>query len=160
MAKNPQKQELTTLGFYGLAPFVFAAAAMWLSPIILPQHIALNFHQVALAYGALTVAYLAGAGAGATLNPGQKLRESFLPGQLIALVAFAALIPDGVFFLGAAWRHLILVVLLGYLLLRDIHATSAGLFPKWYGALRTRLTFWAAISLLLIMSRLLLWGYY
>ncbi len=160
MANNRQKTEMTQLGLYGLAPFVLAAAGLWLSPAIVPQPIALNLHQIALVYGAVIVAYLAGAGAGATLNPEQKLRESFLPGQLIALVGFVAILPDSVLYLGDAWRHLVLVVLLGYLLLRDLAATNAGILPKWYGALRLRLTFWAALSLLLIMSRLLLWGYY
>jgi hypothetical protein len=160
MAKNRQKAEMTQLGLYGLAPFVFAAAALWLSPAIVPQHIALNFQQIALVYGAVIVAYLAGAGAGATLNPGQKLQESFIPGQLVTLVGFAAIIPDSVFYLGDAWRHFVIAILLGYLLLRDLAAVNADVFPKWYGALRLRLTFWAVISLLLVMSRLLLWGYY
>lgn len=160
MANNRQKAEMMQLGLYGLAPFVFAAAAMWLSPAIIPERIALNLHQIVLVYGAVIVAYLAGAGAGATLNPGQKLRESFIPGQLITLVGFAAIIPDSVFYVGGAWRHFVIAILLGYLLLRDLAAVNAGVLPKWYGALRLRLTFWAVLSLLLIMSRLLLWGYY
>jgi len=162
MAKNKQKTEMTKLGFYGLAPFFITAATLWLSPVIIPERIALDFHLLALAYGAVVVAYLSGAGAGATLNPGQKLQESFLPGQLISLVAFTAILPDGVFVmsLGAAWRHLVILMLLAYLLVRDLAATNAGIFPKWYGALRLRLTFWAGLALLLIISRLLLWGYY
>ena len=108
------------------------------------------------------VAYLAGAGAGTSLSPAQKLRESFVPGQLIALVAFAAIIPNGVFFLslGGVWRHTVILLLLAYLLVRDLNAVNAGLFPKWYGALRLRLTFWAGVFIVLIISRLLLWGYY
>ncbi|WDI30309.1 DUF3429 domain-containing protein [Hyphococcus flavus] len=162
MARNKQQDEMTRLGFYGLTPFVLSAVALWTSPIVLPQHVALDFHQLSLVYGAVIVAYLSGAGAGVTLTPTQKLRESFLPGQLIALVAFVAIIPDGVLFmwLGAAWRHTIILVLLIYLLMRDMNATSAGLFPNWYGALRLRLTFWAGLSILLIISRLVLWGYY
>lgn len=162
MAAGKQQQEMTKLGFYSLTPFVVPAAALWISPFILPQHIALDFHQLALVYGAVIVAYLSGAGAGVTLAPPQKLRESFIPGQLIALVAFVAVIPDGVLFmwLGAAWRHLIILLLLIYLLMRDMNAASAGLFPKWYGALRLRLTFWAGLSILLIVSRLLMWGFY
>ncbi len=162
MARNRQREEMTRLGLYGLAPFVISAGALWLSPFILPQHIALDFHQIALVYGAVIVAYLSGAGAGVTLAPPQTLRESFLPGQLITLVAFVAVIPNGVFVmqLGAAWRHLIIFVLLVYLLLRDLNATSAGLFPKWYGALRMRLTFWAGLAIVLITSRLLIWGFY
>lgn len=162
MAKSKQQEEMTRLGFYGVAPFAVSAAALWMSPFILPQHIALDFHKFALVYGAVAVAYLSGAGAGVTLCPAQKLRESLLPGQLIALVGFVAVIPDGVFslWLGAAWRHLVILALLIYLLLRDMSATSAGLFPKWYGALRLRLTFWAGLSIVLIASRLLIWGFY
>ncbi len=161
MAKNRQKEEMTKLGLYGLAPFVISAAALWLSPWVLPQYIALDFHQIALAYGAVIVAYLAGAGAGTSLFPDQKLRESFLPGQLITLVAFAAIIPSGVFFLSLSpvWRHSVILILLIYLLMRDLNAAKAGLFPKWYGALRIRLTFWAGLSIVLIISRLMLWGY-
>jgi hypothetical protein len=162
MAANRQQEEMTKLGFYGLTPFVISAAALWISPIVLPQHVALDFHWLALVYGAVIVGYLSGAGAGVTLAPTQKLRESFVPGQLIALVAFVAVIPDGVLFmwLGAAPRHFIILVLLVYLLMRDMNATSAGLYPKWYGALRLRLTFWAGLSILLIISRLLMWGFY
>lgn len=162
MAKSKQQEEMTRLGLYGLAPFVISAAALWLSPYVIPHHIAIDFHQIALVYGAVIVAYLSGAGAGVTLAPTQKLRESFLPGQMLTLVAFIAVIPNGVLFmgLGAAWRHAIILVLLVYLLMRDMHASSAGVFPKWYGALRMRLTFWAGLSILLIITRLLTWGYY
>ncbi|PQA89170.1 DUF3429 domain-containing protein [Hyphococcus luteus] len=162
MAKNRQQAEMTKLGLYGLAPFFIAAAALWASPTVLAPRVALGFHQIALVYGAVIVAYLAGAGAGTSLAPAQKLRESFVPGQLITLAAFAAIIPDGVFslYLGAVWRHVVILVLLAYLLMRDLNAVNAGLFPKWYGALRTRLTFWAGLALLLIISRLLIWGYY
>ena len=162
MAKNRQQREMTSLGLYGLAPFALAAAALWTSPFVLPEHLALDFHRIALVYGAVIVAYLSGAGAGATLAPAQKLQESFVPGQLIALAAFAAIVPDGVFFLslGAVWRHVVILVLLAYVLMRDLNATNAGLFPKWYGALRLRLTFWAGLFIVLIISRLLLWGYY
>ncbi len=162
MAKNRQQAEMTKLGLYGLAPFYIAAAALWASPAVLPARMALGFHHVALVYGAVIVAYLSGAGAGASLAPAQKLRESFVPGQLIALAAFAAIIPDGAFslYLGAVWRHVVILALLAYLLMRDLNAVNAGLFPKWYGTLRTRLTFWAGLALLLIISRLLIWGYY
>ena len=86
MAKNMQKEQMTRLGLYAVAPFVVAAAALWLSPFVIPQFIALDFHQIALVYGAVIVAYLSGAGAGVSLSPAQKMRESFLPGQLIALL--------------------------------------------------------------------------
>lgn len=162
MRQSPQQEEMTRLGFYGLIPFVAGAVALWLSPMILPQHIALDFHQFALVYGGLIVAYLAGVGGGAFLTPKLKSRESFLPGQLITLVAFAAILPSGVFFLsiGAAWRHVIILALLIYLLMRDLNAVNGGALPRWYGTLRTRLTFWAGLSILLIISRLLLWGFY
>ena len=159
---NRQKEEMTRLGLFGLLPFIAAAVALWLSPWLLPQYIALDFHQFALVFGGLIVAYLAGAGAGATLSPDMKKYESFLPGQLVTLVAFAAILSSGVFFfsLGAVWRHLIILLLLIYLLMRDLQAVSAGVLPRWYGQLRLRLTLWAGLAITLIVSRLLLWGFY
>lgn len=162
MAAGKQQIEMTRLGFYGLIPFVVSAVGVWLSPWLLPQYVGLDFHQIALAYGAIIVAYLAGGGAGASLSPAQKMRESFIPGQLITLAAFVAVIPNGTFFLSldAVWRHVVILMLLVYLLMRDLNAVRVGFFPRWYGALRTRLTFWAALSIMLIISRLLLWGHY
>ena len=162
MQQLPQREEMTRLGFYGLIPFAAGAVALWLSPWILPLHIALDFHQIALVYGGLVIAYLAGVGGGAILTPKLKSTESFLPGQLIALVAFAAILPSGVFFLsiGAAWRHAIILILLIYLLMRDLGAVNDGLLPRWYGTLRIRLTFWAGLSIMMIISRLLLLGFY
>ena len=162
MAKNLQQEEMTRFGLYGVIPFFLAAVVLWVSPVVAPQHIALDFHQIALVYGGIVIAYLTGAGAGAQLAPAQKLRESFLPGFLIALAGFAAIVPNGVFFLslGAAERHGVILVLLIYLLMRDLSAVSAGLLPKWYGRLRMRLTFWAGLCIALIIARLVFWGYY
>lgn len=162
MSKAAQREEMTRLGFYGLIPFAAGAIALWISPVILPQHIALDFHHFALVYGGLIVAYLAGVGGAAVLTPKLKTAESFLPGQLITLVAFMAILPSGVFFvsIGAVWRHAIILILLIYLLMRDLNAVNTGVLPRWYGTLRTRLTFWASLAILLIISRLLLWGYY
>ncbi|MBL4620298.1 MAG: DUF3429 family protein [Marinicaulis sp.] len=160
--QRSQKEEMTRLGLWGLLPFIAGAVALWISPIILPMHIALDFHQFALVYGGVTVAYLAGTGAGAILTPKVKTADSYLPGQLITLVAFFAIVPTGVLFfsIGAVWRHAIILLLLVYLLMRDNEAVKAGLLPRWYGALRMRLTFWAGLAILLIISRLLLWGFY
>ena len=162
MSKAAQREEMTRVGFYGLIPFAAGAIALWISPVILPQHIALDFHHFALVYGGLIIAYLAGVGGGAVLTPKLKTAESFLPGQLITLVAFMAILPSGVFFvsIGAVWRHAIILILLIYLLMRDLNAVNTGVLPRWYGTLRMRLTFWASLSIVLIISRLLLWGYY
>lgn len=158
----PRKEEVAQIGFIGLTPFIAAAVALWLSPQILPSGVVFHFHQLALIYGAVVVAYLAGSGAGAQLAQKEKTVGSFLPGVLITLVALMAALPSGVFFitLGGAWRHLIILILLIVLLIRDQNAVAAGHLPRWYGALRMRLTFWAGLALLLIVSRLLMWGYY
>lgn len=158
----PRKEEVTQIGVVGLFPFVAAAVVLWLSPWLLPAGAVFHFHQFALLYGAVVVAWLAGAGAGAQLAQKEKDVGSFMPGVLVALIGFLAVLPDGVFFitLGAAWRHAIILILLIYLLLRDQNAVAAGHLPRWYGALRLRLTFWAGLALLLIISRLILWGYY
>ena len=162
MPQLPQREEMTRLGFYGLAPFVAGAVALWLSPWIIPLHIALDFHQIALVYGGIIVVYLAGINSGAILTPKLKSPGSFLPGQLMALVAFFAILPRGTFFfsLGAAWSHLVILILLIYILMRDLAAVNDGILPRWYGTLRTRLTFWAGLSILMIISRLLLLGFY
>ncbi|MEX6633461.1 DUF3429 family protein [Hyphococcus lacteus] len=160
MARNKQAHELNRFGLFGLIPLAVAAAALWLSPALLPQYIALDFHQIALAAGAVFVIFFAGAGMGITL--GANKSGSIIPNLLITLVAFFAIIPNGVFFLtlGAAQRHFIILVLMVYLLVRDLAWVSNGGAPKWYGTLRIRLTFWAGVSIILIISRLLLWGYY
>ena len=162
MPQLPQREEMTRLGFYGLIPFVAGAIALWLSPWIIPLHIALDFHQIALVYGGVIVVYLAGVNSGAILTPKLKSPGSFLPGQLMALVALFAVMPRGTFFfsLGAAWSHLVILILLIYLLMRDLAAVSDGILPRWYGTLRTRLTFWAGLSILMMISRLLLMGFY
>jgi len=159
---HPQQEEMTRYGFYGLIPFVVSAVAVWLSPWLTPQHVALDFHRLALICGAVTVAYLSGIGAGSMLAPKLQQGRGFLPGMLVVIAAFFAVAADSLFFVsvGAVWRHLIILLLLIYLLMRDLSAVSAGLLPAWYGQLRVRLTFWASLSLVLIMSRLLVWGYY
>jgi len=160
--QRSQREQMTRLGLWSLLPFIVGAVALWISPYILPMHIALDFHQFALVYGGITVAYLAGAGAGAILTPKVKTAGSYIPGLIITLIAFLAILPSGVFFfsIGSVWRHTIILLLLVYILMRDYEAVKAGLLPRWYGALRMRLTFWAGLAILLIISRLLLWGFY
>ena len=164
--RDLKQEEMTRLGLLGLVPFIAGAVALWLSPWLLPRHIALDFHQMALAYGGIIVAYMAGMGAGAMLvsSPGAApdATRSFLPGMLVTLAAFFFILPPGTFFfsIGAAWRHLVIILLLIYLLLRDLSAVRIGELPGWYGRLRIRLTFWASAALSLIVVRLFLWGYY
>ena len=160
--KRSQHEDVVRLGFYGLTPFVASAVVLWLSPLVAPQHIALDAHRFTLVYGAIVVSFLAGIGAAASIIANREERSSFLPPIIVTLVAVIAIVPDGTFFysLGAAWRHLIILLALLYLLMRDMAAVDAGFLPRWYGALRSRLTFWAVLSLALIISRLMLWGFY
>ena len=153
-----QSEELTSLGLLSLTPFVFGAAILWLSPVIVPLWIALNVHTLVLTYGGIVAAYLAGVGAGAALK--SPAPQSALPGMIAALAAWFAILHGGVLTLSApaVWRYAILITVFIWLLMRDLRA--AGDFPSWYGALRTRLTFWAAITLTMMMARLLSWGYY
>ena len=157
-----RREEMTRLGYFGLIPFIAAALVLWASPWIVPQHIAIDFHHFALIYAAVIIAYLSGANAGAKLAQHEDKAPPFLTGQLVALAGFVAALPNGVFFmsLGAFWRYVVILVLLGYLLMRDLDATRAGRAPRWYGDLRMRLTFWAGLAIVLIASRLLLLGYF
>lgn len=153
-----QQEEMTRLGLFGLAPFIFGAAVMWTSPLILPQWIALNIHTLVLSYGGIIAAYLAGAGAGAGLK--SHAPASLLPGMIATLAAWFAIWPAGLltFSVPAVQRYMILIAVFVWILMRDLRATSD--FPSWYGALRTRLTFWACISLILIMARLISWRHF
>lgn len=153
----PQEDEMTKLGMLGLAPFVFGAAVMWISPLIIPQWAALNIHSLVLSYGGIIAAYLAGAGAGAGLK--NRSPVSILPGMLATLAAWFAIWPTGflTFSVPSVQRYLILIAVFIWILMRDLRAPD---FPSWYGALRTRLTFWACISLIMIMARLLSWHHY
>ncbi len=154
----PQQEEMTRLGLFGLAPFVFGAAVMWTSPLIAPQWMALNIHTLVLSYGGIIAAYMAGVGAGAGLK--SHAPASLLGGMIATLAAWFAIWPGGFLYFSvpSVQRYLILIAVYVWILMRDLRA--AGEFPSWYGALRTRLTFWACISLVLIMARLLSWHNY
>lgn len=153
-----KQDEMTRLGLFSVAPFVVGAAVMWTSPLILPQWAALNIHTLVLSYGGIVAAYLAGVGAGAAFK--SRAPVSALPGAIAALAAWFAIWPGGFLYFSvpAVQRYLILIAVFVWLLLRDLRA--AGDFPSWYGALRTRLTFWTCVSLFLIMARLLSWHNY
>lgn len=157
---TPHQEELTRLGYYAVAPFIFSAALMWMSPVIIPQWVALNVHTLILAYGGIVAALLAGAGIGAALR--SPFSEPLLPALLAALIAWFAIWPSGFLTISVAavWRYLLLIFLLVFLLNRDLAAAARGDFPAWYGPLRTRLTFWMVVSLILIMARLISWRYY
>ncbi|MCA8887408.1 MAG: DUF3429 domain-containing protein [Parvularculaceae bacterium] len=158
-----QNEELATrLGLYGLVPFFFGAVTVWASPLIVPQWVALNIHSLTLAYAGVIAAWVAGVGAGAALMSARPTTENLAPGILAALVAWFAIWPGGflTFSMPVVWRYLLLIILFGYLLVRDLRAVSAGDLPSWYGPLRMRLTLWTCVSLALIMSRLILWRFY
>jgi len=83
---DPSREEMTRLGLLGLLPFAFGAVAVWISPIALPEWMALNIQTIVIAYAGVIAAWLAGGGAGAMLaKDGPK--DSFLPGIIAALVA-------------------------------------------------------------------------
>ena len=148
-----QRAEMTQLGYLGLLPFVIAAVSAWLAPWILPQWLIHNIVDVAVVYGGVIAAYMAGAGAGAMLGAGRP-RESFLPGMIAALVAWIAIWPPMTGLeLSVEWRCFLLIGVLVYLLLRDLRAVDAVGLPRWYGSLRIRLSFWACLSLAMIGAR-------
>lgn len=153
------QQELERHGLYGLLPLILAAIGLWMSPWALPTAIAFDLHQLALAYAGAVAAFLAGVGAGAAL--GLKAPQSVAPSLWTVAVVWIA-IAQAVFLKllpGVGWRYLLLVAIFVYLLLRDLEFTASGLLPRWYGALRARLTAWVCGLLLAIALRLFLLGY-
>lgn len=147
-----QHDDLTRFGLYAAAPFVFGAALIWLSPVVVPHWAAINIHTLILAYGGIIAAFLAGAAAGGALNAGDAARAG--PYMAIALAAWFSIWPSGflVFSVPAPWRYLILALVFGWLAVRTGGHSA-------YGSIVARMAFWISLSLLLIMARLLLWRY-
>jgi hypothetical protein len=137
------------LGLYAVAPFVFAAAIMWLAPYIVPQWVALNVHTLVLAYAGIVAAFFAGAAAHSALGSGSP--EGASPYLALAFIAWIAIWPSGFLFftVPAAWRYLIIMVVFIWLMARGTNSA--------YGAVQARMTFWICLSLFLIMARLISW---
>lgn len=154
---DPREEEMTRLGLLGLIPFGLGAAAAWAPYFLLPPSLAYDFGETTLLYAGLIAAYIAGTGAGGLLTGGPRRGEGLLPGMIAVLVAWVAIWPVGAFSLALndILRYLIVILVLVFLLLRDLRAVADGALPHWYGPLRKRLTFWASISLALIMCRAL-----
>ncbi len=146
------QRDLTQLGLYAVAPFVFGAAVMWLAPVVIPQWVALNVHTLVLAYGGIIAAFFAGVGGASALRSGSSAQAT--PYMAAALIAWFAIWPAGFlyFSLPAAWRYLILILVFAWLAMRASAPSSSG-----YGAIRVRMTFWICVSLALIMIRLIAW---
>ena len=162
--RRSEYDRIARAGFYSVAPFVAAAVAVWLSPMILPQHLALDIQRAVLVYAALLSMIVAGIGACADLTSAAPAGGRRTLGPLIAafFAALLAILPNGVFFIniGGTWRYVIMLLVLIFLLTRDLDAVRAGQLPRWYGDLRARLTFWMVLSITLIVARLMIWGHY
>lgn len=163
MGQTPSDRELeanlSRLGHYGLLPLILAAIAIWASPWGMPFNIAMDMHQLALAYAGVVAAYLAGVGAGGALA-GRGGDVSLTGGMIAVIVAWIAIGQASVLAIapGNVWRYVAVIVVLAWLLARDLAAVSAGALPGWYGELRTRLTLWASLLLAAIALRLVMLG--
>ena len=149
---TPQQEQSTRLGFLSVAPFVFGAGLLWLSPVLIPPGLAVNIGELVLVYGAVVAVFLAGMEAVAGLRAPGRLAQPLIA----ALIAWFIIAPLGAF-APPALRYLLLLALFVLLNVRDLKDAAAGDFPSWYGPLRTRLTFWTMASLTLIMLRLMMW---
>ena len=148
------KESITRMGLYGLIPLAIATAGVWLSPLIVSAGTAYDLHELALGYVAIVASYIAGVGAGGVFSKSMPTPETLGPGMIAAMAAWLAAWPQGALFvsLPSGARFLIAIGVLVYLWLRDKRAVTEGLLPDWYGALRTRLTFWACLFLLAIVA--------
>lgn len=147
-----KQEEMTRLSLLGLAPLAIGAAVVWLP---FPGSFAFDLGWIALIYAGVSAGYRAGMGAGSILAG--KSNEPFLPSLVAAAVAWFAIWPIGAFYIHVhdIIRYLLLIGVFAYLLMRDLRAVATGQFPAWYGALRTRITFWTCISLALMGVRTL-----
>jgi hypothetical protein len=143
-----QQTELTRLGYLGLIPFVAGAIGVWQTPLHGVSTYSPILANITLTYGGIIAAYMAGMSAGAMVAAPKKSGMMLLPGMIAALAAWVAIWPTtGIFDLDFRMRVLLIVVVLIYLLLRDLRSVRAGELPKWYSSLRIQLTSIACLSL-------------
>lgn len=154
---SDREKEFSEIGLLAMSPFILCFMGVWSSPLILPGSVAFDFREFSLFYAAVVASYFAGFNANAIVSKGGSTGESILPGMIGVAVAWLGALPVGAFGIAIpnTFRFLLVIGALIFLLLRDLRAVSIGILPPWYGPLRTRLTFWACISLLMILSRLL-----
>lgn len=150
-----QQETMTELGLVGLAPLAAGAAGAWASPWLISNGLAYGLSEVSLIYSAIVVSYIVGVGVGGALSKDGISLNAARTGMVATLVAWLAAWPPGVLFitLPDILRYAIMILVFAFLLMRDLRAVAAGAAPHWYGALRTRLTFWASLFLAAMMVR-------
>ena len=159
MSSN-QRDDLSNILIYCVFPFLLAAVVLWLSPLIIPSRISLGVTQAVLIFGAVLVSFLSGIGAGVSLAPGIKNPRPVGSSLAIMIIAVFTIAPNGLFYLGTAWRYLIILVLLLAVLMRDMTIHSSGNLPRWYIQARTRMTTWSSLFIGIIIIRLMSLVYY
>lgn len=157
-----RRSEITMLGIMGLIPFVLGAIIVWGAVGVTGwQRPALVAQSLVLSYGGVICAYMAGTGAGGLLFGPQTSREPLFPAIIATLIAWIAISHNLPFNMDIpqAWRHALVLLVLVYLLLRDLRAVDSGNLPSWYGGLRIFLTSVAGTCLFAIMVWLIANGY-
>ncbi|MEL6213931.1 MAG: DUF3429 domain-containing protein, partial [Pseudomonadota bacterium] len=153
-AAPPGRSEITFLGTLGLVPFVVGAIVVWAAtPVTGTQQPSLVAQSMVLTYGGVIAAYMAGMGAGGLLFGPQTSREPMILGMVATLTAWLAVwtnLPFGIE-IPLAWRHGLVLLVLVYILLRDLRAIEFGNMPSWYGGLRIFLTSVAGVSIFAVM---------
>lgn len=153
------ERAMNRLALYAHLPLALAALGLWMAPWLAPIGLALDLHQMAIAYAGVGAAILAGAGLGAALRGGAGGMFGLI---VISAMIWAAIWQGGVlrFAFGAAWRYALLIAAFFYLDLRAQVSLKAGGAPFWAAPLRRRATFWTCALLAAIGLRLGLLGYY
>lgn len=107
----------------------------------------LNFHTIALAYGAVIVAFLSGIHWGLYLTVKRKPKVNlFISSNVLTLVAFAALL-----FMPQTIAYLLLILCFLGLLALDGQLNAAQIFPRWFYDLRRNATVIVVLSLLILI---------
>lgn len=161
------EERATILGYLGLLPFVAGTILIWLTPRFFGSAFTGVFLYWELVYGAVILSFLGGIRWGFAIMDTKGISEylslerltgSVLP-PLIGwlLVVPASLLPS---IPGAlSLRFGILLIAFVYMMDSDMRASKEGTAPAWYGSLRLKITIWLSALLLLVILRMLQWGW-
>ena len=155
------ERDATLLGYLGLLPFAACVAVVWASPSVFSPRFAGGWLHWTMLYAAIILSFMGGARWSLAMmvtnaRPGTPM-SGLLAAVAPALLAWAMVVPEGLLPVSLPYPFRLAVLGVGFALLwaEDRRGVRAGEAPRWYGTLRTRLTFWVLVSLGFVVLRLL-----
>ena len=156
------ERDAKLLGYAGLIPFAGGALLAWVPGV--PVAFLSGYLGWTLYYGAIILSFMGGARWGLAMieaergaRPGEPF-SGLLAAVTPALIGWVAIVPPALLPLAFPTSARLILLSAGFagLLAEDLRAQrQARAAPRWYAALRVRLTFWVLLALAFLVVRLL-----